>query len=114
MLSILLNMPLSPFDLTVLHLYVRLTTGPVPLNRRIPTTGSIAYSIHINGPVFPTTGPTFKRHFTNGPIFMCSVTFPRVNVTKSKVKYKYACTLYEISSLCHTPTYIFRSARVAG
>ena len=63
MLSIVLHISLSPFDLTVLHLYVRLTTGPVPLNRPIPTTGSISYSIPINRPVFPTTGPTFKRHF---------------------------------------------------
>ena len=57
------------FEPKNIYIYVRLTTGPVPPNRPIPTTGPISttepisYSIPTNGPVFPTTGPTFKRHF---------------------------------------------------
>ena len=49
-------------------IYVRLTTGPVPPIRPIPTTGPIptngpiSESNPTNGPIFPTTGPTFKRH----------------------------------------------------
>ena len=53
----------------LLNTYVRLTTGPVPPNRPIPTngpiltTGPIVSSFPTNGPIFPTTRPTFKRHF---------------------------------------------------
>ena len=49
--------------------YLRLTTGPVPPNRPIPTngpiltTGPIVSTFPTNGPIFPTTMPTFKRHF---------------------------------------------------
>ena len=50
------------------YIYVRLTTRPAPPNRPIPTTGPIPTNGPIskfnptNEPIFPTTGPTFKRH----------------------------------------------------
>ena len=50
-------------------IYVRLTTGPVPPNSPIPTngpiltTGPIVSSLPTNGPIFPTSRPTFERHF---------------------------------------------------
>ena len=56
----------------VWNIYVRLTTGPVPTNRPIPTSrpiptnGPISKSNPTNGPIFPTTRPTFissRRHF---------------------------------------------------
>ena len=53
----------------MMGIFVRLTTGPVPPNRPIPTngpilaTGSIVSAFPTNGPIFPTTRPTFKRHF---------------------------------------------------
>ena len=56
-------------DEALSFIYVRLTTGPVPSNRPIPTNGPILTTVPIvssfptNGPIFPTTRPTFKRHF---------------------------------------------------
>ena len=52
-----------------MYIYVRLTTGPVPPIRPIPTTGPIlttglnSVSFLTNGLIFSTTRPTFKRHF---------------------------------------------------
>ena len=44
--------------------YVSLTTGSVPLNRLIPQLCRFLNLFPlVNGPIFPTAGPTSKRYF---------------------------------------------------
>ena len=68
-MSDLVGNPEDRFSHNEAHIYVRLTTGSVPPNRPVPTngpiltTGPIVSSFPKNGPIFPTTRPTFKRHF---------------------------------------------------
>ena len=94
--------------------YLKLTTRPVPPNRpipqlgrfpqlsRFPQLGRFHHRFPQTGRFSPQLGRLCNVSFTNGPIAILSVTFPRANTTWRKSK----CNL-TLGTLSHTDSYNF-------